>query len=71
MEKEVILKVTQMSCGHCEKAVEQAVSKVDGVINYSADSTKDIVSVTYNPERCSVDDIIHAVQETEIYTVSH
>ena len=40
-----ILKVEGMSCGHCEKAVKEALREVQGVNNVDVDLASKLVSV--------------------------
>lgn len=37
MSEKIELKVTGMSCGHCEAAVKKALTALDGVTDASAD----------------------------------
>ena len=46
MEK-ITLKVTGMSCAHCEKAVVNALTDL-GVTSVVANATSDTVEITYN-----------------------
>lgn len=41
-----IIEVTGMHCGHCEKAVENAIRAIDGVGKVKADREKNAVTVT-------------------------
>lgn len=41
-----IIDVTGMHCGHCEKAVEDAIRAIDGVTKVKADREKNSVTVT-------------------------
>ncbi len=41
-----IIDVTGMHCGHCEKAVEDAIKVIDGVSKVKADREKNTVTVT-------------------------
>ena len=41
-----IIDVTGMHCGHCEKAVEDAIKAIDGVTKGKADRVKNTVTVT-------------------------
>ena len=41
-----IIDVTGMHCGHCEKAVEDAIKVIDGVTKVKADREKNTVTVT-------------------------
>ncbi|MHD0397210.1 copper ion binding protein [Staphylococcus simulans] len=64
MEKQ--LKVEGMSCGHCKKAVEDAVGKVNGVDQVTATPDNDTVDVTYNGE-----DAVLSEVETAIYDAGY
>lgn len=48
--KRTIVKVQGMTCRHCEKTIEGALSAVDGVIKVKADYVKQVVYVVYQPE---------------------
>ncbi len=37
-QPDVVLSIPEMSCGHCEKKITEALSQVDGVRNVSADA---------------------------------
>ena len=41
-----IIDVTGMLCGHCDKAVEDAIKAIDGVTKVKADREKNTVTVT-------------------------
>ena len=62
-----IIDVTGMHCGHCEKAVEDAIKAVDGVTKVKADREKNAVTVTMKKD---IDEklLIEAV-ENEGFTV--
>lgn len=61
-----IIGVTGMHCGHCEKAVEDALKAIDGVSKAKADREKNTVTLTMKTD---VDDklLIQAI-ETEGFT---
>jgi len=44
------------SCGMCKTRIEKA-AKVDGVSKAEWDSEKQLLTVTYNPEKIKIDDI--------------
>ena len=48
MEKK-ILKVTGMSCGHCAKAVTDAISALPGLADVKVDLEGGTVSFSYDP----------------------
>jgi copper chaperone len=45
------LKVTGMTCGGCEKAVQNALTQIDGVEDVSASSAANLVGITYDPAK--------------------
>ena len=55
--KKVQLTVTGMSCGHCEKTVEQGLGTLDQVSGVKADSQKDLVTLKYKGECPSIEDV--------------
>ena len=44
-------KVTGMTCGHCEKAVTQAIKRVDPAAEVKIDRTRNLVDVTTGESR--------------------
>lgn len=57
----VTLQVGGMSCGHCVKAVQQAITSVDGATAESVDIGK--ATVAFDPARTSVGALIDAVAD--------
>ncbi len=69
MSKTVELKVIGMSCEHCNMRVEKALKKVKDVKEVKADYKKGVAVVTLDEDSSvSIDDLIKAVNDTEIYT---
>jgi copper chaperone len=58
------LKVTGMTCGHCEMHVKEALESVPGVVKAQADRNKNSATVVLNNPSVNTDDLIKAVQET-------
>ena len=54
--------VTGMSCGHCEKAVVDEVSKLAGVTSAEASATTGTLTITSEAE-LSQTDVLAAVEE--------
>ena len=54
MEK-VVLHIEGMSCGHCVKAVNDAVGALPGVASVDADLTGKSATVEYDPALCALD----------------
>ena len=52
-----------ISCGHCEATVKQAVGNLDGVSQVEANASTKQVSVAYDPSRVSVAQIAAALDE--------
>lgn len=63
----VTLKIMGMSCGHCERAVENALRRVDGVWEARVDLASGRASVDYDETRTDVRALVGAVMD-EGYT---
>lgn len=46
-KKKETLKVTGMSCSHCEQSVEQGLADIGGVLKVKADADANLVDVFY------------------------
>lgn len=57
------LKVLGMSCHHCKMAIEKEVSAVDGVINVVAFPKEDRVTVEYDGNDQTLENIKQAIIE--------
>jgi copper chaperone len=62
MEKTVI-KVEGMSCGHCAKAIEEAVGALDGVAAVTVGLENKTAAVDYDPARCALAQIKAEIEE--------
>ncbi|MDP4164431.1 MAG: copper chaperone CopZ [Bacillota bacterium] len=62
MEK-IVLNVKGMSCGHCVKAVEGSVGKLNGVEKVLVDLDKGQVQVEFNPSELNVDTIKETIDD--------
>jgi Cu2+-exporting ATPase len=62
----VELKVKGMTCPHCEMRVKKALEAVSGVKSAKADHKKGIVTI--DSDDVSMDILIKAVNDTELYT---
>lgn len=60
---EVILKVEGMSCGHCEKAVTDALTAIDGVNEVKVDLTSGDVEVDYNESFVTILQLTEAIED--------
>lgn len=54
MEK-TIIKVSGMSCAHCEKTITNVLSALDGVSHVNVDLTGNSVAVEYDNSKVSLD----------------
>ena len=59
----VTLNVSGMSCGHCVKAVEGSVGKLDGVKNVSVKLEKGQVDVEFDPSLVSLSTIKETIDD--------
>ncbi len=57
------LNVNGMSCSHCENAVKKAVGALSGVANVSVDLQEKKVTIEYDPEKVTVDQIKNAIED--------
>jgi len=58
----VDLRVTGMTCGHCQGRVEGALRAVPGVKKAQVDLQKGLATVTYDPAKASPEDLQQAVR---------
>ncbi|THE13388.1 copper chaperone CopZ [Bacillus timonensis] len=59
----VTLNVQGMSCGHCVKAVEGSVGKLDGVDQVSVKLDEALVEVSFNESQVSLDTIKETIED--------
>ena len=64
----VILNIEGMSCGHCVKAVTNAVAGIPGINDVSVDLENGLASFDYDPDKTLLETVITAITE-EGYTV--
>jgi copper chaperone CopZ len=57
------LRIGGMTCANCQRHVGEALRGVPGVASASVDLAFHRASVTYDPQKAKVDDLVHAVQE--------
>jgi copper chaperone len=58
-----IIKVEGMSCEHCVKAVSGAVSAVDGVDSVDVDLAAGTATVTYDPDKTTLEQIGSEIED--------
>jgi len=56
-------KVEGMSCGHCAKAIAEAVEALPGVANVAVDLATKSVTVEYDPNEADMDKIKAEIEE--------
>ncbi|MDQ0157564.1 copper chaperone CopZ [Robertmurraya andreesenii] len=59
----VVLNVKGMSCGHCVKAVEGSVGKLQGVNTVKVNLEEGTVAVDYNHDEVTVDKIKETIDD--------
>ena len=63
MAKTTVLKVPDMTCGHCELSVQEALDELDGVERAKADHATGDVEVTYDEGEVSTEQMGEAIEE--------
>lgn len=63
LQQEVLI-VEGMSCNHCKQAVETAVKKLTGMMGAEVDLAAKTLTVEFDNEKISAEEIRHAVEET-------
>ncbi|HNW38739.1 MAG TPA: heavy-metal-associated domain-containing protein, partial [Methanosarcina vacuolata] len=67
---EVTIKVYDMTCGHCQKRVADAISSLEGVESVDVNLESESATVSFDPEKVSLDDIKAAIQKAGYPTES-
>lgn len=60
-----VLNVPDISCGHCEKTIAEALTPLPGVSGVSVDIPAKKVTVEYDPSTASVDRFKEVLAEEE------
>jgi len=63
MTESRVLRVPDMSCGHCESSVQEALDELDGVEKAKADHTTGEVELTYDASRVPEEKLWEAIDE--------
>lgn len=61
--KQLRLKVSGMDCTSCERRLETALSRVDGVVQSKADLEEGSLSVVIDPAKASEETIRTSIQQ--------
>jgi Cu+-exporting ATPase len=67
---EVTIKVYDMTCGHCQKRVTDAISSLEGVESVDVNLESESATVSFNSEKVSLDDIKAAIRKAGYPTES-
>lgn len=57
----ISMKVTGMSCAHCEKRVSTALLRLNGVKEASASAKEEEVKVTFDTDKAGIEQICEAI----------
>jgi copper ion binding protein len=68
-QKDLVLVVGGMTCQHCVKTVQAAISGLEGVISVSVDLDQGEAKITFDPDKVGINEIIKSVEEAG-YTAS-
>jgi copper chaperone len=63
MAKTTVLRVPDMTCGHCELSVQEALDELDGVESAKADHAAGEVEVAYDEGKVSTEQFREAIEE--------
>ena len=63
MGNTTVLKVPDMTCGHCELSVQEALDELDGVRNVKADHDTGDVEVAYDEDKVGTEQFRKAIEE--------
>lgn len=63
MMKQIIFQVSGMTCGHCVKAVENAVNGLEGIEQIDVQLNNGTVKVTFDPARADEMTIKNAIED--------
>ena len=64
------LKIAGMTCAHCGNTVANAIKSLDAIQNLKVDYKTGRASVVFDDAKVSAENIVEAVNETEIYSAS-
>jgi len=63
MAKTTVLKVPDMTCGHCELSVQEALDELDGVESAKANHAAGEVEVAYDEGKVGTEQFREAIEE--------
>lgn len=59
----ITLKVEGMTCNHCEKAINDTLTALNGVNTVEVHLKEGTVNVTYSEEKVEVSQMVEAIEE--------
>lgn len=59
----ITLKVEGMTCNHCEKAINDTLTALNGVNTVEVHLKEGTVNVTYSEEKVAVSQMVEAIEE--------
>ena len=62
MSESRVLRVPDMSCGHCELSVQEALDELDGVEKTKADHARGEVELTYDANRVTDKELQESIE---------
>jgi copper chaperone CopZ len=68
---QVTLKVAGMTCGHCQKRVETALSQVPGVFAAVVDLHHGLAEVDYDDDTATIEELTAAVTQAGYAAALH
>ena len=63
MTEKMTLKVKGMSCAHCERRVNNALSALSGVVSAKADAKADAVEIEFDPTQANAAKFAVAIED--------
>lgn len=61
--KEKVFKITGMTCAACSKAVDRAITKLDGVMEHNVNLVTELMTIAFDESKLTENDIIKAVEK--------
>lgn len=70
MNEKITLNISGMSCGHCEKTVSNTVKKLNGIHDVKINLATATAEIEYDQQLVKREEIVKAINDTEIYSVN-
>lgn len=70
LTRQATLHIQGMTCSGCEKSVNHALQRQDGVLRANASYDEGTATVHYDPEKVNIEQLIHSVEEATGYKVT-